>query len=178
MTQQIVVIAPEPSKSSTESFEYHDIPWHEHWYHALCSELRKWGVIPLRVTLGAVFLWFGVLKIAGVSPVVSMIQTAFPFMPEPYFIQGLGAVEVLIGLGLTSGIALRLALPLFLFQMGGTFIAPLMAPSLFFAKGNLLMLTSDGEFVVKNLVLVTAGLVVAAYELKPLRGVPAREQSA
>ena len=135
--------------------------------------LQRWGVPALRVALGIVFVWFGALKIAGQSPVVAMIQTAFPFMPEPFFLRSLGIVEVAIGVGLISGIALRLTLAVFLGQMTGTLSAPLLAPSLFFAHGNLLLLTTEGEFVVKNFVLITAGLVIAAYSLKPVR-IPAQ----
>jgi putative oxidoreductase len=131
--------------------------------------LQRWGVPALRVALGIVFVWFGALKIAGQSPVVAMIQTAFPFMPEPFFLRFLGVFEIAIGAGLISGVALRLTLAMFLGQMSGTLMAPLMAPSLFFARGNLLLLTADGEFVVKNFVLITAGLVIAAYALKPVR---------
>ena len=35
-------------------------------------------------------------------------------------------------------------------------------------RNNVLLLTSEGEFVVKNVVFITAGLVVAAYGLKPI----------
>jgi uncharacterized membrane protein YkgB len=130
--------------------------------------LQRWGVPALRVALGIVFVWFGLLKIVDQSPVVALIQTAFPFMPEPYFIRFLGVWEIAIGAGLISGVALRLTLVLFIAQMSGTLTAPLLAPSLFFTHGNLLLLTTEGEFVVKNFVLITAGLVIAAYSLKPV----------
>jgi uncharacterized membrane protein YkgB len=138
----------------------------------LRAALRSHGITALRVALGIVFAWFGALKIVGHSPVVAMIQTAFPFMPEPFFLRFLGVWEIAIGAGLISGIALRATLLLFLAQMTGTLSAPLMAPSLFFTHGNLLLLTSDGEFVVKNIVLITAGLVIAAYALKPVVAPP------
>jgi putative oxidoreductase len=143
--------------------------WRNNLDYTIRRELQDWGVTALRIALGIVFIWFGALKIMGTSPVVGMIQTAFPFMPEPYFIKGLGGVEILIGLGLATGFALRPTLLVFLAQMGGTLTAPIMAPSLFFTKGNLFLLTTEGEFVVKNLVLISAGLVIAAYGLKPLR---------
>ena len=133
------------------------------------EEVQKWGITILRVALGIVFLWFGALKIAGVSPVQSLVRTCFPFMPEPYFFMGLGVVEVLIGLGLITKVALRATLAVFLMQMGGTLTAPLFAPSLFFSRGNLLLLTTEGEFVVKNLVLIASGLVIGGYALKTMQ---------
>ncbi len=134
--------------------------------------LREWGITALRVALGVVFLWFGALKIAGVSPVAGMVHTAFPFMPEPYFFVALGIVEMLIGIGLITRIALRATLIVFLIQMAGTMTAPLLAPSLFFVRGNLLLLTADGEFVVKNLVLIASGLVIASSSLCSVFGAP------
>lgn len=140
------------------------------------SALQRWGVTSLRIALGIVFVWFGALKIAGHSPVLALIQTAYPFMPEPFFLRFLGVWEIAIGAGLITGVALRLTLALFLAQMSGTLMAPLMAPSLFFARGNFLLLTTEGEFVVKNIVLITAGLVIAAYALKPVT-VPAHRRA-
>jgi putative oxidoreductase len=136
---------------------------------SLRSALRQWGITSLRIALGIVFVWFGALKLVDHSPVLALIQTAYPFIPEPFFLHFLGVWEIAIGIGLISGIALRLTLALFLAQMSGTLMAPLMAPSLFFDRGNLFLLTTQGEFVVKNIVLITAGLVIAAYALKPVR---------
>jgi len=52
--------------------------------------------------------------------------------------------------------------------MAGTFAATTLAPSLFFHRGNPLRLTVEGEFVIKNVVLAAAGLVIAGHELRPL----------
>ena len=90
--------------------------------------LRQYGIVALRVAIGTIFLWFGILKIAGESPVLAMIQTAYPFMPEPFFMHLLGVWETAIGIGLISGVALRLTLGLFLVQMSGTLTALVMAP--------------------------------------------------
>lgn len=140
--------------------------------HSIRAALQRWGITSLRIALGIVFVWFGALKLAGHSPVLALVQTAYPWMPEPFFLNFLGLWEVAIGTGLITGLALRLTLVLFLAQMSGTLIAPLMAPSLFFSQHNLLLLTTEGEFVVKNIVLITAGLVIAAYALEPVK-VPA-----
>jgi uncharacterized membrane protein YkgB len=78
--------------------------------------------------------------------------------------------EVLVGLGLTFKWALRCALGLLCLHLAGTFLALLLAPALFFQDGNLLRLTVEGEFVVKNMVLIAAALVIAGHEIKPLRG--------
>jgi len=132
----------------------------------LVSGLHRWALPVLRVSLAIVFLWFGLLKLFGVSPVVELIQTSFSFMPYPAFITILGVWEVLIGLGLLFKIAPRVTLPLLWLQMLGTFGSLVLNPGLFFS-GNVFLLTTEGEFVVKNLVLVAASLVIGSHDIKP-----------
>ena len=79
----------------------------------------------------------------------------------------LGAVEVFIGLCLLSGRLIRIALPLLVLQMIGTFLVLVLLPDVAFRDGNPLLLTVEGEFVVKNLVLLSGALVVGA-RLAPL----------
>ncbi len=45
-------------------------------------------------------------------------------------------------------------------QMSGTFLVLVMHPDLSFQNGNVFKLTLIGEFVVKNIVLIAAGLVI------------------
>jgi putative oxidoreductase len=130
--------------------------------------LRRHGVKALRAALGLVFLWFGVLKLVDSSPVMELLKHTYSFLPLKPFAAALGVWEVLVGVGLLSGRALRWALVLMCLHMAGTFGAMLLSPSLFFHGGNPLWLTVEGEFVIKNLVLVAAGLVIAGHELRPL----------
>lgn len=135
--------------------------------------LRRWSVTSLRLALGAIFLWFGALKIFGNSPVASMIQKTYAFLPIGMFVVLLGVWEVLIGIGIILKRALRCMLILLGVHLIGTFTAIWLNPRLFFVQGFPLCLTVDGEFVMKNLVLMTAALVIAGYEVKPLRGTDA-----
>ncbi len=128
--------------------------------------MQRYGLTLLRISLGIVFLWFGALKIFGVSPVVSIISRTYFFFPTDTFVMILGVWEAIIGLGLIFKIALRWTLGLLWLQMAGTFVALVLDPTLFF-NGNVLLLTTEGEFVVKNLVLVTAAIVIGGSEVKP-----------
>jgi uncharacterized membrane protein YkgB len=123
------------------------------------------------LALGSVFLWFGALKIFGSSPVVSLIRETYSFMPVHVFVLVLGVWEVLIGLGVILKRALRCVLILLGVHLIGTFTSIWFKPSIFFVPGVPFCLTVDGEFVIKNLVLLTAALVIAGYEVKPLRRV-------
>ena len=136
---------------------------------SLLNILRRWSITALRLALGSVFLWFGALKIFGSSPVALLIQETYPFMPITVFMLVLGVWEMVIGLGIIFKRALRCVLILLGFHLVGTFTAIWFNPSIFFVQGVPFCLTVDGEFVIKNLVLITAALVIAGYELKPLR---------
>lgn len=67
-----------------------------------------------------------------------------------------------MGLGLLFGVALRVVLFLFWLQLAGTFLVLVVRPDLAFQGGNPFLLTTLGEFVIKNLVLIAAGLVVGS----------------
>ena len=129
--------------------------------------LRRYGVTILRIALGIVFLWFGALKIFGASPVVDLVSKTYSFLPEPAFMTVLGLWEVLIGLGLLFKICLRWTLFLLWLQMAGTIFSFALAPSTFFQHGNIFLLTTEGEFVVKNFVLIAASLVIGGFEVHP-----------
>ena len=130
--------------------------------------LRRWSIPALRVALGIVFLWFGALKIFGSSPVILLIQRTFTFLPLHVFVPLLGAWEILIGIGIILKRALRCVLVLLGIHLVGTFVALCLNPQDFFVQGVPFFLTAEGEFVMKNLVLITAALVIAGYEVKPL----------
>ena len=124
--------------------------------------MRRYGVLALRIALGITFFWFGVLKILHVSPVADLVASTVYWFPPQFVVPALGVWEVLVGLGLLTGWALRLTLLFFFLQMAGTFLVLIMHPEIAFQGGNPLLLTVDGEFVVKNLVLIAAGLVVGS----------------
>lgn len=123
---------------------------------------RRLGVPALRFTLGVVFLWFGLLKIVGASPVAELVGDMVPVIPDRAAVTVVGIVEVVVGVGLFTRWAMRVTLGLFFAQMLGTFLVLAAQPDRSFVGGNPFRLTVLGEFVVKNLVLLTAGVVVAA----------------
>jgi len=138
------------------------------WDQHIVGALHRWSIPALRLALGLVFVWFGALKVFGVSPVTPMLRETYAFLALPGFTVLLGAWEMLIGIGLVSKLALRQTLYLMCLHLAGTFAALWLAPSHFFLHDNPLVLTVDGEFVVKNLVLLTAGLVIGSNEASRL----------
>jgi putative oxidoreductase len=115
----------------------------------------------LRISLGIVYIWFGALKLTDSTPVAALVAHTVPFLPEKFFVPALGAFEVLLGLGLLVGRYLGIVALLMVCHLGGTFLVLVTQPELAFRNGNPLMLSMVGEFVVKNVVLITAGILLA-----------------
>lgn len=128
--------------------------------HFAARFMERHGVTVLRVALAIVFIWFGALKVFDYSPVKQIVQETVFFLPGNTFFFVLGLAEIVIGVGLLIPIALRVTLVLFWMQMGGTFLTLAVLPELSFQGGNPLLLSVLGEFVVKNIVLMAAGLVI------------------
>jgi putative oxidoreductase len=124
----------------------------------------------LRLSLGVVFVWFGILKIVGQTPVAKLVADTVYWLDPRWFVPFLGAFEVLVGVGLLLGRLQRIVLALFAVQMVGTFLVLIVQPDVAFQHGNPLLLTTEGEFVVKNLVLLSAGLMIGSR----VKGLPRR----
>lgn len=130
--------------------------------------MEAYGTTLLRIALGLVFLWFGALKVVDRSPVADLVADTVYWVPPSFFVRFLGAWEMVVGLGLLLAVALRITLFLFWAQMAGTFLVLVIHPGLSFQSDNPLLLTMTGEFVIKNLVLIAAGLVIGSTVRKRL----------
>jgi putative oxidoreductase len=122
--------------------------------------MSSYANLIIRISLGIVFVWFGLLKVAGVSPVFDLASHVVYWLPPELFVPLLGILEIAIGAGLMLGKGLRGVLALLFLQLAGTFLVLLIWPEAAFQGGNPLFLTTEGEFVIKNLVLIAAGLAV------------------
>ncbi|MEP6815352.1 MAG: DoxX family protein [Marmoricola sp.] len=129
--------------------------------------LRPVVIHALRIQLGAVFIWFGGLKVAHASPVGALVAGTLPWAPPNLVVPLLGCLEVVLGLGLVTGVLLRLVLPALVAHLSGTFLTFVMLPQLMFRQHDPFLLSADGEFVMKNLVLISAALVLIVYGRAP-----------
>jgi uncharacterized membrane protein YphA (DoxX/SURF4 family) len=129
--------------------------------------MARYSVIILRVGLGIVFLWFGVLKFfPDLSPAEELatktIQTlTFGIVQPQLALPMLATLETLIGLGLIAGKFMRITLLLLLFQMIGTVTPLFLFPAETFTQFPYAP-TLEGQYIIKNIVLVAAGLVIGA----------------
>lgn len=130
---------------------------------ALIGLAGRIGVPALRLTLAITFLWFGALKITNDTPVADIVANTVNWIPGvegSWFVPFLGVVEVLLGAALLFNRGLRVVLPLLFAHLAGTFLALITQPDVTFQGGNPVMLTTEGEFVIKNFVLLSAVLVL------------------
>ena len=134
----------------------------EHLDARLRPFLSRIGVPALRISIGIVFLWFGLLKIFDVSPVSELVAKTIYWFDPDVVVPALGVFEVFVGVCLIAGRLMRIVLPLLVLQMAGTFLVLVMHPDVAFRDGNPLLLTVEGEFVIKNLVLLSAALVIGS----------------
>ncbi len=129
------------------------------------SWMQKKSPLLLRWSVGIVFLWFGALKFfQGASPAESLaIDTirllTFGWFSDAFIINGLALWEVVVGLGLITGLFLREIILLLFLQMLGTLTPIFLFPNEVFVQIPFL-LTLEGQYIVKNLVLMSAGVAI------------------
>ena len=122
--------------------------------------MARHGLPILRIGLGIVFFWFGALKFfPGLSPAEALVRNTVYFVDPDLFLPVLAAWETLIGLGLITGRFLRITLLLLFLQMPGTALPIVVLPEVVWTDFPF-VLTLEGQYIVKNLVLIGAGLVL------------------
>jgi uncharacterized membrane protein YphA (DoxX/SURF4 family) len=140
-------------------------------YERIDTTLTTWmarnGIRVLRVSLGIVFVWFGVLKFfPGLSPAQSLAGDTIAVLSFGLVAPGTAVIvlavwECLVGVGLIAGRLLRATLLLLWLQMLGTITPLFIFPELCFTVTPIAP-TLEGQYIIKNLVLVAAGLVIGA----------------
>jgi uncharacterized membrane protein YkgB len=115
----------------------------------------------LRLSLATVFFWFGALKVANVSPVIALLRGSIPFLADSPYLQILGVAEIAIGFGMIIERLSKQATLLMILHLLGTLSLVVIAPGVLFAPA-FPVLTMAGEFVLKNIVLITSALVLIA----------------
>lgn len=130
--------------------------------------LRMAVPLLLRGSLGITFVWFGSLKLAGEPTLpASLIAAITPFIDPDVSVPLVGGFEVALGTGLLLGRWMPILLAAAALELSGTFLVLLLRPDVAFVDGNLLRLSVEGEYVVKNLVLLAATASLALHSLGP-----------
>lgn len=121
------------------------------------------AVKTLRWSIAIIFIWFGVLKIFGYNPVFDLIHSVFPAMAVTPGLELLGIFETAIGIGLIVNRFRLVTHVILLLHLGGTFLTFFTDPTITFIP-HFPILSLAGEFVIKNMTLALAGIVVLIHE--------------
>ena len=130
--------------------------------------MAKYGILWLRISIGIVFFWFGIQKFfPGLSSAEELASRTIEMMTFGLITKSvsmplLASWEVLIGLLFMTGYWMRFALPLLFVQMVGTVMPLFLFPAETFVPPPLVP-TLVGQYIIKNIVIVTGAMVVGAH---------------
>jgi len=138
-------------------------------YHRIEESVTHWmasySVMLLRLSLGGVFLWFGLLKFfPDLSPAEVLARRTLDTLTLGYLsphlaLPLLALWESAIGVGLLLGMYPFLTLALLFLHMGGTFTPLFLFPNDVFAHIPYAP-TFEAQYILKNLVFISAGCVL------------------
>ncbi len=126
---------------------------------AIAGWMQRRGLILLRISLAIIFIWFGALKVVGMSPADELVRRTVYWVSPDIFIPLLGWWEVAIGVCLLFRSLIRIAIFLLFLQMPGTMLPLFLLPDICFTSIPF-GLTIEGQYVIKNLILIAAAIVI------------------
>ncbi len=149
--------------------------------HAIDQTIRGWmrvsGEPAARISLFVVFFWFGILKPLGVSAAAPLVMKTVDWMPllsPGQWLAVIGWWEMAIGIFFLTRRTTRLAIGLLFLQMTGTFMPLFILPEITFQPGGIPFLpTLEGQYIIKNIIIISAALIIGGN----LRGIARAAQN-
>lgn len=132
----------------------------DHW---ISDFMKRWGHLAIRISFAIIFVWFGVLKPFGLSaaePLVLKTVAWLPFLSPQAWLSVIGWWEVIIGVTFLFKSTTRIAIGLLFLQMAGTFMPLFMLTDITFQQGQFLMPTMEGQYIIKNLMIISGAMVI------------------
>ncbi len=126
--------------------------------------MGRWGTVAVRISFGIIFIWFGILKPLGISSAEPLVIATVPWLPVfdgETWVSIIGWWEVAIGIAFLFRRTIRVAVALLALQMVGTFMPLVFLPDVTFQAGHFPYgPTMEGQYIIKNLMIISAALVV------------------
>ncbi len=126
--------------------------------------MRRMAPVALRLSMGIIFVWFGILKPFGVSPAENLVKDTVRWIPilEPAtWVIVIGCWEVAIGVTFLFRKTTRIAIAMLFVQMIGTLMPLVLLPDTTFAAGRVPFVPSlEGQYIIKNLLIISAAMVL------------------
>jgi uncharacterized membrane protein YkgB len=125
--------------------------------------MRRWSIPSVRISFGIIFIWFGILKPFDVSSAESLLKATvvwLPFGTPDFWLKVIGWWEVTIGITFLFSRTTKIAIALLFLQMFGTFMPLIVLPEVTFQNGNILTPSLEGQYIIKNVMIISAALVL------------------
>ena len=123
----------------------------------------------IRIPIFIIFFWFGFLKIIDLSPAQQLVKDTvywMPFLSAESWTFVIGVWEVLIAICFLIKRTTLIAMVLLFLQMSGTFLPLLILPEVTFQNSNPFLPTLEGQYIIKNIIILTAALIIGRTYLK------------
>jgi len=123
----------------------------------------------IRIPIFIIFFWFGFLKIIDLSPAQQLVKDTvywMPFLSAESWTYVIGVWEVLIAICFLFKRTTLIAMVLLFLQMSGTFLPLLILPEITFQNSNPFLPTLEGQYIIKNIIIITAALMIGRTYLK------------
>lgn len=125
--------------------------------------MRRWSTPAIRFSFGIIFIWFGILKPFGISSAESLLIATVVWLPlgtPEFWLIVIGWWEVVIGVTFLFSRTTKIAIALLFLQMFGTFIPLVVLPEVTFQNGNIFTPSLEGQYIIKNILIISAALVL------------------
>jgi len=129
----------------------------------IAKNMKLWGIPAMRISFAIIFFWFGILKPFGLSAAEGLLKATviwLPFGAPEQWLVIIGFWEVVIGITFLFKSTTRIAIALLFLQMLGTFMPLVFLPEVTFQENNFLLPTLEGQYIMKNLMIISAALVL------------------
>jgi uncharacterized membrane protein YkgB len=128
--------------------------------HAIAQFLRRHGHLFHRLSLGILFIWYGLLKPFGLETTSSLLAHTIWWGPPDTMVLVLGWWEVAIGLCLIIRPLVRVALALLVLRLPGIILAFVLHPEICFVHFPFAP-TPEGQYLLKDLAIFFATAAIA-----------------
>lgn len=125
--------------------------------------MNRWSSSAIRISFGIIFIWFGILKPFDVSSAESLLKATvvwLPFGTPEFWLVVIGWWEVAIGVTFLFPKTTKIAIGLLFLQMFGTFMPLVLLPEVTFQNGNFLTPSLEGQYIIKNVMIISAALAL------------------
>lgn len=137
----------------------------------IAQRMRRWSIPAIRISFGIIFIWFGILKPFDISSADSLLKATvawLPFGTPDFWLNAIGWWEVAIGITFLFARTTKIAIALLFLQMFGTFMPLVLLPEVTFQNGNIFTPSLEGQYIIKNVMIISAALVLGGkyYKVK------------